>query len=57
MSILQVLNLIVTAGYYLIAAFFLFAIIKAFVKTRNMQEAILYSIIMVPFVLRILRLK
>lgn len=57
MSILQILNSGVTVCYYLIAAFFLFAIIKAFIKTRNVQEAILYTMIMIPFVLRILRLK
>lgn len=57
MSILQALNLIVTISYYLIAAFFLFAIIKAFIRTKSIQQSILYTIIMIPFVLRILRLK
>lgn len=57
MSILQILNSGITVCYYLIAAFFLFAIIRAFIKTRNAQEAIMYSLIMIPFVLRLLRLK
>jgi len=43
--------------YYLIAIFFLIAIVRAFIKTRNAQEAIMYTMIMIPFVLRILRLK
>lgn len=57
MTILQILNLVITVCYYLIAAFFLVAIIRSFVKTKNPQEAILYTVIMIPFVLRILRLK
>ncbi len=57
MTILQILNLVITVCYYLIAVFFLVAIIRSFVKTKNPQEAILYTVIMIPFVLRILRLK
>lgn len=57
MSTLQAINSIVTVACYLSTAFFLAAIVKVFIKTRNIQDAILYSIIMIPFVLRILRLK
>jgi len=57
MSTLQLINSIITVACYLSSAFFLAAIIKVFIKTRNIQDAILYSIIMIPFVLRILRLK
>lgn len=51
------LNNAVMAMYYVISAFFLIAIVRNFVKTRDPQEAILYTIVMIPFVLRILRLK
>ena len=57
MSTLQVINFMITIGYYLISAFFLFAIVKVFIKTHKIQDAVLYSIIMMPFILRILRLK
>lgn len=50
-------NTIVTWTYYLISGFFLLAIVRNFLKTRKIQEAILYGIMMMPFVLRILRLK
>ncbi len=53
----QIINTIVTILYYLISAFFLFAIVRNFIKTRKVQEAILYGVIMIPFILRILRLK
>lgn len=43
--------------YYVIAAFFLLAVALNFVKTKDPQKAILYGIIMMPFVLRLLRLK
>ncbi len=55
--ILTVINTAVTWSYYLIAAFFLLAIVINFVKTRKAQEAILYGIMMMPFILRILHLK
>jgi hypothetical protein len=54
---LVTLNNGMMALYYAISVFFLVAVIRNFVKTRSPQEAILYSIIMMPFVLRILRLK
>ncbi len=53
----QIINTGITVLYYLISAFFLFAIIRNFIKTRKVQEAILYAVMMIPFVLRILRLK
>jgi len=43
--------------YYLIAAFFLLAIVRSFIATRDIQEALLYAVVMIPFVLRLLRLK
>ncbi|MDO4266655.1 MAG: hypothetical protein Q4C63_09380 [Eubacteriales bacterium] len=54
---LVTVNFIITCLYYVIALFFLIAIIRVFVKSKNPQDAILYCLIMIPFVLRILRLK
>ena len=51
------LNTVVMVLYYCINAFFLVAIVAGFFRTRNAQEAVLYGIMMVPFVLRMLRLK
>ena len=51
------INYCVTVLYYLITAFFFLAVVRNFVSTKNIQEALLYGIIMIPFVLRILRLK
>lgn len=50
-------NSFVTVLYYLITAFFFLAVLRNFLSTKNIQEALLYGIIMIPFVLRILRLK
>lgn len=51
------MNLIITILYYLICLFFLLLIIRNFVKTKKPQEAILYAVMMIPFILRITRLK
>lgn len=51
------INNIVMWLYYGITAFFLAAIAANFFKTKDAQKAILYSIVMMPFVLRLLRLK
>ncbi len=54
---LVTMNNVVMVLYYLISAFFLIAVVRNFVKTKDPQEAVLFSIVMIPFVLRILRLK
>lgn len=51
------LNTIINGLYYLISAFFLLAILWNFVKTKKAQEAILYGVIMMTFILRLARLK
>jgi len=50
-------NNVITVLYYVISFFFLFIMFRNFKKTKNPQDALLYCIIMVPFVLRILRIK
>lgn len=57
MDLLSILNLLVTVSYYLIAVFFTYAIVRTFVKTKNVQHAVTYAMMLIPFVLRILRLK
>lgn len=51
------LSAVVMALYYCINAFFLVAVVAVFFRTRNAQEAVLLGIVMVPFILRLLRLK
>ena len=51
------MSTLITVLYYLISAFFLIAIIRNFFKTKKAQEAILYGVIMLTFILRLARLK
>lgn len=57
MDILVIINAIFTVLTYATALFFLVAIVRAFIRTKNVQNALVYCIIMAPFVLRLLRLK
>ena len=57
MDILIIINTIFTILTYATALFFLIAIIRAFARTKNRQEALVYCVIMIPFILRLLRLK
>ena len=57
MDILVIINAIFTVLTYATALFFLIAIVRTFIRTKNVQNALVYCIIMVPFVLRLLRLK
>lgn len=43
--------------YHLISAFVAFVLIREIFKTKNIQEAVLYCIILMPFVLRVLHIK
>lgn len=51
------INLFLTVCTYAVVLFFLIAIVRTFLKTKNVQDALVYSIIMIPFILRLLRLK
>lgn len=57
MSILVLVNLLITICTYAVTLFFLVAIVRTFIKTKDVQEALVYCVIMIPFVLRLLRLK
>lgn len=50
-------NAAITICTYAIALFFLICIVRSFFKTKNVQDAVVYGVMMVPFVLRMLRLK
>ncbi|MDD3539597.1 MAG: hypothetical protein PHQ06_05450 [Atribacterota bacterium] len=50
-------NLIIMVIYHLLSAFIAFVLIWSIIKTRDIQEAILYCIILVPFVLRVFHIK
>jgi len=52
-----ILNTVIEFSYYLLSAFIAFVLIREIYKTENYQEAVLYSVILVPFILRILRIK
>ncbi len=57
MSALVIVNMIITICTYATALFFLVAIVRTFIKTKNVQDALVYVVMMIPFVLRLLRLK
>lgn len=54
---MNAINTFIMVLYYIISAFFLAAMVRNFLRTKNIQESILYGVMMIPFVLRILRLK
>jgi len=51
------INNIVMILYYVITGFFLLAILWNFFRTKKIQDAILLCIMMIPFILRLARLK
>lgn len=51
------MNELVTVLYYVLTGVFGLVIARNFLKTRNVQDAVLYCIVLVPFVLRLLRVK
>lgn len=51
------LNMLITCAYYAITALFGAAICWNAYKSKDAQESILYIVILIPFVLRLMRLK
>lgn len=49
--------MIITILYYLLTGYIAFLIIWNLLKSKKWQEEILYIIILMPFLLRLLRLK
>jgi len=54
---LTLLNTIVNYSYYILTIFISFILIREIIKTDDLQESILYCIILIPFVLRSLHIK
>ena len=51
------MNTIVTVLYYLLTAYVAVLLVANFLKDRKWQDEVLYIIVLIPFVLRLLRLK
>lgn len=49
--------MIITVLYYLLVAFAAGLMVWNLIKTRKWQEEVLYMIVLLPFLLRLLRLK
>jgi hypothetical protein len=49
--------MIITILYYLLIAYIAFLIIRNLLKSKKWEEEILYIIILMPFLLRLFRLK
>jgi len=51
------MNAIVTVFYYLLTAYVAVLLVGNFLKNRKWQDEVLYIIVLIPFLLRLLRLK
>jgi len=51
------INLLIMIIYHIISAFVAFVLIWSIIKTKDVQEAILYCIILIPFTLRVFHIK
>jgi hypothetical protein len=51
------MNAVVTVLYYLMTAYIAVLLVRNFLKRKNWQEEALYLIVLIPFLLRLLRLK
>ncbi|GAF82005.1 hypothetical protein ES705_04188 [subsurface metagenome] len=51
------INLVIMIIYHIISAFVAFVLIWSIIKTKDVQEAILYCIILIPFTLRVFHIK
>ncbi len=51
------MSTLITLAYYVIAAYIAVLLVWNFIKGRKWQDELLYLIVLVPFVLRLLRLK
>ena len=49
--------MIISILYYVLTAYVIFLIIWNLIKSKKWQDEILYIIILMPFILRLLRLK
>lgn len=54
---MSTVNLVIMIVYHIISAFIAFVLVFSIIKTKNIQEAILYCLILIPFILRVLHIK
>jgi hypothetical protein len=54
---MTVLQTLITIVYYCLIAYVAVILIWNLVKTRRWQEEVLYVVVLIPFLLRLLRLK
>ncbi len=54
---LTLMNTVVNYSYYILSILISLLLIREIIKTKDIYEVVLYSIILVPFILRSLRLK
>lgn len=51
------MNTVVTILYYLLTAYVAVLLVANFLKNKRWQDEILYIIVLIPFIMRLLRLK
>ncbi len=49
--------MIITILYYVLSAYIALLMVVNFIKRKNWQEELLYLIVLIPFLLRLFRLK
>ena len=49
--------MVITVLYYLLTGAIAFLMINNFIRTKRWQEEVLYVLVLLPFLLRLLRLK
>ena len=54
---MDILNILISIIYYILIGYIVLLIIYNLVKSKNWKEEILYIIILIPFILRLFRLK
>ncbi len=54
---MDAINWIVNLCYYLLSAFVAFVLIRNIFKSKKAQEIILYSVMLIPFILRVIHIK
>jgi hypothetical protein len=54
---MQTLDALINAVYYLFVAWIVVAMVYNFVRTRSWERELLYVVVLIPFILRLWRLK
>ncbi len=54
---MEILQTVITVLYYLMVAFTVVLIIWNYIRTRDREKEVLYLIVLLPFLLRLFRLK